>query len=145
MYIYSIHIFSFIGWWMLQMLYVCQSYHFTHFTEQLCGTKNVTALRFFTIKTNEKSCNKCIWLTYLYKSFKNIIFKRLIIFPFLLFSYLLSFPARKPQEIPQNQLIWTHRVSQTLICQPEILHGSDVGSLQVCYKWVAWCSCRTFF
>jgi hypothetical protein len=39
--------------------------------------------------------------------------------------------SRTPQENLQNQLTWVHRGSQTLTCQPESMHGMDLGPLHI--------------
>jgi hypothetical protein len=45
----------------------------------------------------------------------------------------------------QNQLIKVHREPQTkpTISEPAWSHGADLGSLHICYSYIAWCSCGT--
>lgn len=45
------------------------------------------------------------------------------------------------KKIHNNQLTWDHSHSQRLIHQPGSLHGSDLGSPQLCYSCIAWSSC----
>jgi hypothetical protein len=42
-----------------------------------------------------------------------------------------------PQENPQTQLSWAHRGSQRLKQQPQILCGSELGLLDICYGCAA--------
>lgn len=45
--------------------------------------------------------------------------------------------ARTPQETTQSQLNWGHGASQRLDHMPGSLHGTDLGSIHICYSCVA--------
>ena len=48
---------------------------------------------------------------------------------------------RTPQENLQSQLTWAHRGSQRLNCQPESVHGMDLGPLYICKSYAAGSTC----
>ena len=51
--------------------------------------------------------------------------------------------SRTLQENLQSQLTWVHRGSQRLNCQPESIHGIDLGPLHICNSCAAGSSCGT--